>query len=997
MFVRGAPKTIPPPLPQFSVKPHSSSSISHSGSVSLQSVSGSASFSSSVSLSQHSRHSSASATLAAVEEDAAESRNPLPLQVDDAKGEIAVSAIEEEEEEEKQMTEDAPDTHADGAQQQEEKQPELDDDEEDEDDDDEERVDEEEEEEEQEESEGPDAQSAALSIRSDAPARLSASALPASSPVSRAFAIFGREIQHVTPNAALRPSSPRQPAASAPFTRKSPRTVPPPLPALTPMSPPSAVLSPVNPRISVPTLSVPLLRTTTGDAQSPLHTPLTPVTPGSPAAPSPVLTGESAAVASTPFLRGLGESSGSTPTGSLPPPPAARSAATSVIASTPPPPLPKERQSLPVGFQFSQLKLNARAAAACSLTGGNTAMSASSPIHPTSTPPSESPSSSSHASTAPCVLSSSTARNGAATVSEPSSPRRLPSSTVSAVGTPGHEGPMMLRPATADGSSAEAVRRSRGEDAERKDAAAAAAGRAAVSDSASAVSGEGGATQKQKCSKCVSFSVRGSYCLKHLYHAGLAALASPAASSPLPRLSATLHPSSAAYTERMLKVADELYKTEKSYYEALKVAYRSFQLRLEVAAALAENPSELLSGLQSTGGDKGGGAGKAHGGIALLPVLSSAEISTIFSKLHDIFTLSSNLYHDLTTLASCRVHAEPDAAAPSSSSSPSHSSLTLLLPFLGSTLLHYSSYFRVYQPYLENYDDAIRTLVALRSSNVALDVWLTWQEKCEQSALDSLLIMPVQRLPRYLLLLQEIVRCEEQRRAADTPGLFAHYPLAYHDILTARDRIARIADAINLSLHEKEAAQTVSHLQSLFDTTDSKFVPFATPTRKLVKDGLLRKMNETRKSSFLGSSSSAYRFFLFNDLLIAAEESKKLGGVTRYRLKYTIPLLDLRVVDGGDEDKAAGGAGKKELRLRNEVSGKMLRISGKSAEEMAEWRRCIEQGQSVLKELTDSLHVTTFDGVVQDKKERAHKSKAMQMMGIGGAAADAGRGGKATV
>ena len=70
------------------------------------------------------------------------------------------------------------------------------------------------------------------------------------------------------------------------------------------------------------------------------------------------------------------------------------------------------------------------------------------------------------------------------------------------------------------------------------------------------------------------------------------------------------------------------------------------------------------------------------------------------------------------------------------------------------------------QPYLENYDAAIKTLHTIRKTNPEFDFFLKWyacacaiigsvltlmlirNEKCENSSLQALHVMPIQRLPR---------------------------------------------------------------------------------------------------------------------------------------------------------------------------------------------------------------------------------------------------------
>ena len=993
------PKTIPPPLP--ALRQQSIPSVSHSASISL----------SQSQPSQLSRHSSASSTLATLDEDYGEQM-------------AAVGVIEEhEEEEEKENSGVDRDELEDGvALEEKESEYEGEDGEQEEGEDEEAQFEAGEDggqEEESDQSE-PDM----LRIRDGSP-----TSIP-HTPVNRAFAIFGREIRHVSPATTLASDTLPMPFTRSNSQRRSPRTVPPPLPpVLSPTSQTVAAGSAPG-KVAVPAalLALPPRSPQGLDVPSPLSplgSPLTPTTPCSPMgipaiSPADVISPITSALCSPSFLAHVSPSVPPlTPSPDMGPysrsasqvslansanssasatPVHARSAATSIIAVNTAAHRPYEasakvRSTAPPGFQFPKGKLNARAAPAAesdtSTPAGN-AMSASSPLlsHANAAVPQPLGSAFNPSFTAPSVFTSPSARSS--TTSAPSSPRRVQSSTVSAP-SPHSLGPSQSsEPATpsprplVDGSARPAT----AGEVSRPDSSR----RATASTETDGQPQQG---SKHKCSKCVSFSVRGSYCLKHLYHAGLAALAAPNVEpSSLPPLTQTLSASSQPYTDKMLKIADELLKTEKTYYEALKVAYRSFELRLEVASQLADNPAELC-GLSSGGGGNDKSSGGRRDPVAFLPVLSAVEISTIFSKLNDIFTLSSNLYHDLNTLNSIRIHThhahrERTSTAGSSSDAtsapPSSSShLTLLLPFLGSTLLHYSSYFRVYQSYLENYDDAIKTLVAVRRERDVLDVWLTWNEKCEGGSIDSLLIQPVQRLPRYLLLLQEIIKAEDTRRASQTvdtdSGLFTHYPQGYADILTAREKISRIADAINSSLHDKETAAVVSHLQSLFEH-DAHFVPFASPTRTLVKEGLLKKINETRRNAVFGASSW-YRFFLFNDLLLYAEETKKIGGTVRYKLKSTAPLLDLAVVEDGGG--AVGGKGDKCWALRNDATGKTLTLACKSEKERSEWCEAVSGMQRKLRELSESMHVNTFDGVTrQEKKEKANLNKAKLMMGIGG-------------
>jgi hypothetical protein len=62
--------------------------------------------------------------------------------------------------------------------------------------------------------------------------------------------------------------------------------------------------------------------------------------------------------------------------------------------------------------------------------------------------------------------------------------------------------------------------------------------------------------------------------------------------------------------------------------------------------------------------------------------------------------------------------------------------------------------------YIKNYEEAIMRLDDCRKANAKLDTFVKVKEKHIPGSLDvqSLLITPVQRIPRYNLLLQDLVR-----------------------------------------------------------------------------------------------------------------------------------------------------------------------------------------------------------------------------------------------
>ena len=80
---------------------------------------------------------------------------------------------------------------------------------------------------------------------------------------------------------------------------------------------------------------------------------------------------------------------------------------------------------------------------------------------------------------------------------------------------------------------------------------------------------------------------------------------------------------------------------------------------------------------------------------------------------------------------------------------------------IGDQFVKFCPYFRMYQNYCNNYDNA---MVLLQKYNNKQSFAVYCEEaklRCSNKTLQSLLIIPIQRLPRYKLCLSEIVKNTE--------------------------------------------------------------------------------------------------------------------------------------------------------------------------------------------------------------------------------------------
>jgi hypothetical protein len=134
--------------------------------------------------------------------------------------------------------------------------------------------------------------------------------------------------------------------------------------------------------------------------------------------------------------------------------------------------------------------------------------------------------------------------------------------------------------------------------------------------------------------------------------------------------------------------------------------------------------------------------------------------------------------------------------------------------------------------------------------------------------IQSYLVMPVQRIPRYRLLLQE---------------LFDHTPRSHPDyasLKAALDEISKRADEINERKRDHEQSAMVLRLQHRIKGSEK--LPLLQPHRRFVKEFSLRVLRESRLHTVRRGRPGQepvvtvrqrrvekdYLFFLFSDILL---------------------------------------------------------------------------------------------------------------------------------
>eukprot|EP00455_Lapot_gusevi_P042289 TRINITY_DN4993_c0_g1_i3.p1 TRINITY_DN4993_c0_g1~~TRINITY_DN4993_c0_g1_i3.p1 ORF type:complete len:458 (+),score=111.70 TRINITY_DN4993_c0_g1_i3:96-1469(+) len=182
--------------------------------------------------------------------------------------------------------------------------------------------------------------------------------------------------------------------------------------------------------------------------------------------------------------------------------------------------------------------------------------------------------------------------------------------------------------------------------------------------------------------------------------------------------------------------------------------------------------------------------------------------------------------------------------------------------------LKLSDFLKMYTQYVNSYDSCLQTLSSLKN-NSDLQQFLQRQRQHPQALnldITSFLIAPVQRIPRYALLLREVIRNTDPSHPD------------YERLQQALAKIETIASHIN---EGKRDAEHRSKLLEIQHRIQGDFDSLLQPHRHLIREGLL----SLKRSGFM-SSEKEYQFFLFNDLLlwISASSNKFKGSLSFEKL-----------------------------------------------------------------------------------------------------------------
>ncbi|KIP04169.1 hypothetical protein PHLGIDRAFT_494233 [Phlebiopsis gigantea 11061_1 CR5-6] len=271
------------------------------------------------------------------------------------------------------------------------------------------------------------------------------------------------------------------------------------------------------------------------------------------------------------------------------------------------------------------------------------------------------------------------------------------------------------------------------------------------------------------------------------------------------------------------RIINELYETERSYVDGLELIYSHF---LTPIIASLDTPNQLLD---------------------------RAELTSIFSNFIDIWNLHRSFYSSLFSLLSTSSSSLTEQASPP----------------ISPILLSHFPYLSLYTPFVSSFSDALSSYTTLLAKYPHFATFMTIQEedpRCGKLKFRDWLLTIVQRCPRYLLLLKDLINNTSQ----DDPE--------HQSLVAAHTLVSKITDSLNASLHTH--AQTLS-LLAIQKTTSGLPFPLITPGRTFFKRGPLYQV--------VGSTPKEREFLLFSDRLVwlsNADKPEDMDRIQRWEQLY---------------------------------------------------------------------------------------------------------------
>lgn len=336
--------------------------------------------------------------------------------------------------------------------------------------------------------------------------------------------------------------------------------------------------------------------------------------------------------------------------------------------------------------------------------------------------------------------------------------------------------------------------------------------------------------------------------------------------------------------QKLYKIANELLQTERAYVARLHLLDKVFCTKLTEEAHRGSFPPEVIKNTFS-------------------------NISSIYS-FHSQFLL-------------------PDLEKCISQGGDS--------PGLGSILLQHAPFMRMYADYVRNFDKSMNLVRTWSERSTAFRTIIQdiqCQEVCGSLTLQHHMLEPVQRLPRYELLLRDYLR---------------KLPEDHPDYQPAQKSLQAISLATVHSNSAIKKAEGLRKLLEIYEMVGEEEV--VNPTNEFLKEGRLVKL------AARNTSAMERQLFLFNNFLLCCTPKFSLVG-QRYTVRCRIGVDGMHVQQTINEGHP----------FSFQVSGKekTVELQASSEEDRDDWIKVIQEAINVYQKKNETFKMASKDINVEE-------------------------------
>ncbi|XP_033112808.1 rho guanine nucleotide exchange factor 39-like [Anneissia japonica] len=281
---------------------------------------------------------------------------------------------------------------------------------------------------------------------------------------------------------------------------------------------------------------------------------------------------------------------------------------------------------------------------------------------------------------------------------------------------------------------------------------------------------------------------------------------------------------------------------------------------------------------------------------------------------------------------------------------------------VGKAFLLLAPSLRLYSTYANSFDKASTTLEEwTRRSKEFAEFKLLQESKttCHSLKLHALLITPIQRIPRYKLLLEELLEKTSQSHED------------YAQLKEAAKRVSDVAHSINKQLKEHDNFQKMLSIQNCMVGDGAPRI--LSPGRRFIKEGALKKVSKK------GNKSHDRMFFLFSDIMVYAKPTflENTDSATSFTCRCIINLLDCSVECVLGDHKVPGAGALFKLSFGNDC----LLLFHEDQNIALSWIEAIKGTISLLKRNSASLMKTASTAALSPMIKRSRVRTSLRIHG----------------